>query len=234
MLSYVLSFVIVAQNLAARIGFIQLTKIIKFTSNSARTRFILVCVFIIYFLNYGVMWLLAPMHIDIPIMSFSQAGIYYDFNQYWYGNIGYQVVTTMVINAIFPPLEAGLIFFVSFALRSYDQGRCCRKVPAESTKQKTLFAFINLYSGSEFEIYYQYSQMLVITWVTFLFGPALPILFPIALFGMAILYVTNRITVAYWHRRPPVYDSKMNETTIDLLSAAPLLYACMGAWVYSN
>ena len=64
----------------------------------------------------------------------------------------------MVINAIFPPLEAALLFFISFALRSYDQGLCCRKVRAESTKKKTLFAFINLYSGDEFEIYYQYFQ----------------------------------------------------------------------------
>ena len=76
--------------------------------------------------------------------------------------------------------------------------------------------------------------MLVITWVTFLFGPGIPILFPIALFGMLTLYVTNRITLAYWHRRPPVYDYKMNETTINMLAFAPLLYSIFGAWVYSN
>ena len=76
--------------------------------------------------------------------------------------------------------------------------------------------------------------MLVMTWVTFLFGPGLPVLFPIALFGIVVLYITNRVMVAYWHRRPPVYDSKMNETTINLLTVAPILYSCMGAWVYSN
>jgi len=56
--------------------------------------------------------------------------------------------------------------------------------------------------------------MLIITWVTFLYGPGLPVLFPIALFGMIILYITNRVMLAYFHRRPPVYDSKMNTTTI--------------------
>ena len=140
----------------------------------------------------------------------------------------------MVVNAIFPPLEAAIMVTMSYILRSYDQGICCRKLPNKTTKKRNLVEFINLYSGSEFEIYYQYSQMLVITWVTFLFGPALPILFPIALLGVSILYATNRLTVAYWHRRPPVYDAKMNEITIELLGAAPLLYACVGAWIYSN
>ena len=76
--------------------------------------------------------------------------------------------------------------------------------------------------------------MLVITWVTFLFGPGIPILFPIALFGLIVLYVTNRLQLAYWHRRPPVYDYKMNKTTILMLNFGPLLYLMNGAWVYSN
>lgn len=76
--------------------------------------------------------------------------------------------------------------------------------------------------------------MLVITWVTFLFAPGLPILFPIALFGMIVLYVTNRISLAYFNRRPPGYDGKMNEVTIKFLGFAPILYAGMAFWVYSN
>ena len=76
--------------------------------------------------------------------------------------------------------------------------------------------------------------MLVIVWVTFLFGSGLPILFPIAFFGLVVLYVTNRVMLAYLCRRPPSYDEKMNETTITLLNFAPWLYVTVGAWVYSN
>lgn len=76
--------------------------------------------------------------------------------------------------------------------------------------------------------------MLVITWVTFLFAPGLPILFPIALIGMIILYVTNRLSLAYYNKRPPVYDYKMTQTTLKMLGFAPILYVCVGAWLYSN
>ena len=72
------------------------------------------------------------------------------------------------------------------------------------------------------------------TWVTFLFAPGLPILFPIALVYMIVLYTTDRLALAYWYRRPPVYDEKMNETTINLLAFAPLLYCCTACRVYSN
>ena len=76
--------------------------------------------------------------------------------------------------------------------------------------------------------------MLLLTWVSFLFGPGLPILFPIALFGMIVLYITNRIALAYYSRRPPGYDNKMNQTAIGFLGFAPILYAGVGTWVYSN
>ena len=76
--------------------------------------------------------------------------------------------------------------------------------------------------------------MLVIVWIAFLFGSGLPILFPIGLFRLVVLYVTNRFTLAYLCRAPPVYDEKMNMTTIKLLKMAPLLYVCVGAWIFSN
>ena len=93
---------------------------------------------------------------------------------------------------------------------------------------------MKLYSGKQFEIFKEYSLLLMFTWVTFLFAPGMPILFPIALVYMIVLYTTDRLALAYWYRRPPVYDEKMNETTITLLSFAPFLYSGMACWLYSN
>ena len=233
-LNYALSGVIVVQSVIARTGFIELTKLIKYTSESQRMRFILVSVFKIYFINYGILYVLVPLKIQIPLVSDLLVGVYYDFNTYWYTDIGFQVITLMVIQAFFPPIEFAYLWFWDVIKRSYNQGRCWRKKVPESTKSETLLGYKNLYCGPEFEIHYQYSNMLVITWVTFLFAPGIPILFPIALLGMIILYCTNRISLAYFNRRPPVYDQKMNKTTLKLLGVAPLLYICMGAWVYSN
>lgn len=148
---------IVLQSLTARIGFIALAKWLSFTSNSERMRFILVSVFLIYFLNYGVLYLIAPLSINLPIVSKILRGIYPDFNQAWFGDIGNQIISVMLINAIMPPIEVFFLWLWSYVRRAYDQGRCCRKVPPSSTKEKTLFGFKNLYCGLEYDIYYKYS-----------------------------------------------------------------------------
>ena len=76
--------------------------------------------------------------------------------------------------------------------------------------------------------------MFRIVFVTFLFAPGLPILLPIALFGLTVQYLTNKVALAYYVKRPPVYDSEMNYRMLKMLKLAPLLYVCMGAWIYSN
>ena len=91
-----------------------------------------------------------------------------------------------------------------------------------------------MHSGPQFEIQYKYAYMITLTWVTMLFGPGIPILFPIALIGMINLYTTNQVMLAYVCKRPPTYDESMTITTIRLLKLAPLLYALMGAWLFSN
>ena len=110
-----LSLGIVLQNLISRIIFIELTKVIKFTSNSARMRIVLISVFLIYFMNYGVLYLLAPMKVDIPgLERLPLVGIYFDFNLFWYSDIGNQIISVMVINAVFPPIEVAFIWILSF------------------------------------------------------------------------------------------------------------------------
>ena len=47
--------------------------------------------------------------------------------------------------------------------------------------------------------------MLVVTFVTFLFGSGLPILFPIGLLSLIGLYLTERLMMAYSYKRPPMY-----------------------------
>lgn len=80
LLSLAISVLVVLQSLTARIGFIALAKWLTFTSNSQRMRFILVSVFLIYFLNYGVLYLIAPLNLNLPIVSSILKGIYPDFN----------------------------------------------------------------------------------------------------------------------------------------------------------
>lgn len=120
LLSQCISILIVLQSLSARIGFIALAKWLSFTSNSQRMRFILFSVFSIYFLNYGVLYLVAPLNVKIPFMAYLLRGVYPDFNQFWFSDIGNQIISVMVINAIMPPVEVFFLGLWAYIRRAYD------------------------------------------------------------------------------------------------------------------
>jgi hypothetical protein len=86
---YGASALVVLQSLVARQGFIYLSSWITFTSNSDRQRMILISIFAIFWANYGALYLIGPMKIEIPVVMLFSNGIYFDFNQEWYADVGY-------------------------------------------------------------------------------------------------------------------------------------------------
>ena len=64
--------------------------------------------------------------------------------------------------------------------------------------------------GPVFMLHYKYSFILNICFVTFIFGPAMPLLFPMAFFAMFLYWVQERMRMAYSYIKPPMYGSKMN------------------------
>jgi len=56
---------------------------------------------------------------------------------------------------------------------------------------------MNIYVGSVFEMHYKYSTMLTIAFVTMMFGFGIPLLFPLAVFGLSILYIVEKTMLYY-------------------------------------
>jgi hypothetical protein len=65
------------------------------------------------------------------------------------------------------------------------------------THCNTIGDFASLYSGPEFQAHWKYSNILKIVMVTFLYGPIMPILFPIALVSIAIQYYIEKLMIHY-------------------------------------
>ena len=93
---------------------------------------------------------------------------------------------------------------------------------------------MDLYSGPEFIIHYKYSGLLNVTYVTMLYGPGLPILFPIAVISYMIIYATERYVLAYTYQMPPAMDDMLTKNALNLLSYSPILFLLNGYWMYSN
>ena len=73
-----------------------------------------------------------------------------------------------------------------------------------------------------------------IVFMTFMFGAGIPILFPIALLSLIVLYIVERLMVAYSYKKPPMMDESLNKAAIKILMFAPILYCTFGFWMFSN
>ena len=81
---------------------------------------------------------------------------------------------------------------------------------------------------------FKYSNVVNLVFCTFTHGTALPILFPITLFGIFNNYVLERLALAYYYKQPPLYDSRLNDRALNTLKACPLLMLAMAFWYLGN
>jgi len=72
------------------------------------------------------------------------------------------------------------------------------------------------------------------TFVTFLFGIGLPILFPVAAGAYTVLFLCEKTMIYYSYRMPPTYDDKLNKGILSLMTWAPALLLSFGFWMLSN
>ena len=71
--------------------------------------------------------------------------------------------------------------------------------------------------------------------MTFLYGAGIPILFPISVLSLTVLYVKERLCLAYSYREPKnMLDDSLNQSALSLLSVPPLLYSATAFWMFNN
>lgn len=76
--------------------------------------------------------------------------------------------------------------------------------------------------------------MLNFIYVTFTHGLALPLLFPIALFGMINQFCLERVLLAKYYRQPPLFDGRLNKQALNAMGFAPIVMMMFGYWYLGN
>ena len=112
--------------------------------------------------------------------------------------------------------------------------RCCTYNDYKRTSAKSIQEFTDLYSGTDFVIHYKYAYILNVCFTAFIFGPMLPFMFVIAFCSLVVLYITERLCMAYAYRVPPNYDSEINDKVTSFLKYAPILFVLSSVWTFSN
>jgi len=93
---------------------------------------------------------------------------------------------------------------------------------------------VELYSGPDIMMNFKYSNVMNIILCAFTHGVALPILWPITLFGIINNYAFERIALAYYYKQPPLFDNRLNAKALNILQSCPVIMMCLGYWYLGN
>lgn len=83
-------------------------------------------------------------------------------------------------------------------------------------------------------MHFKYAGMLNLVFVTFMYGLAVPLLFPITFLFFAVSYIIERVCLAYSYRLPPSFDDSLNKSALYIMKFAPLTMMLFGYWVMGN
>lgn len=158
-------------------------------------------------------------------------GAYPDLTYQWYSDTGKGLIFTMLINVLSPLLTFFINYFMLQYYRCKDKGCCKGKY---HTKQKTIQKYVDLYAGPDYFIYNKYTSILNVIFVTFMYGLAMPLLFPICFLFLMVFYFFDKLLITYFFKKPPMYDDKINRNVISILKWPPVFMVCFGFWVMGN
>jgi len=229
------SALVVASGFILRTCFIKLVSCAKENKTSKSATATMKLVLIVTFFNAGILYVLAAW-------SFRELGstdggffngVFTDFNSQWFLDIGNLIAETTAINIFAPTIEALVFTGLRILKRCIDQRTLC---PCDKHKSNAhnMQKFEAIYSGPMFFVHYRLAYIVNIVYIAFFFGPGIPVLIPIATAGLMWNYISERYRMAYSYVKPPSYDSSLSQDTLTALGYAPLLYAIMSIWLFSN
>ena len=76
--------------------------------------------------------------------------------------------------------------------------------------------------------------MLKFVYVAFIFGVIFPIVFPICLLALLNAYFFDKLTLIYFYKVPPKYDSRLSKRAYLILQGAPIVGLLLTYWVLGN
>ena len=226
-----LSYVLTGINFVLRTICIMLIDWIGFATETERLSKTTTVTFLVQFFNTAFLLLFVGANLQEQPITFWMSGQFSDFNSMWFRSIGNTLISTMLINAFFPLIESLGYFGLRLFFRCLDRGCSCDRY---LTKKTSIQGYLDCYTGPVYLMHYKYSTLLNVTFVTFMYGFGMPILFPIACLSFVILYFQEKTMLYYGYRVPPMYDERLSQNVLNKLGSAPILFIIFGWWMASN
>ncbi len=174
---------------------------------------------IIFIVNYDVRWLFALGRSPVLVVQG-----YRDFVADWYSDVGVQILLIMMLNTLAPH------GFVAIELAWVH---CVRRNP-RCSKPSSQRELNDWHTGPEFRAHYRYAQNLMTVFVTMLYGPGLPLLYPLAALSFAVYLWVDKYLLLRYFKTPPRMDGKLARKASAFMLWAVVPNLVFAVWMYST
>lgn len=187
--------------------------------------------FVLQFINTGLLVLLLNAQISSPTFSLLRSGENPDFNSSWYSSVGTSIILTMLLNLFIPHL-------MPLALTLYSSlKRCCDRDCSDNRKKTNKYtqAELNeLHLGPEMQIDERYAQLYNTIFVCLAYSAGIPLLIPILFGYVVVTLAVDSCLFSVSYRIPPKYSATLPQAFTSLLPFTIVLHLAFASWMLSN
>ena len=125
---------------------------------------------------------------------------------------------------------------VDYSLQKAEEiwNRRCTAKHKYMTVSKSARRYADINSGCEHPLHEKYPRMLLIVFMAMFYGFGLPVIMILTCLCLIITYVFDKIIVAWYHRKPPLYDDTLSRNAIYFMKWGGALYASVSYWMLGN
>jgi hypothetical protein len=142
---------------------------------------------------------------------------------------------------IIAPMYIQLFFPITALLPDYSIQKILAWLDRRFTNQKlyktnckTALQYAEINSGAEHLLLEKYPRLVNIVMISMMYSFGLPIFYIITLLCLIISYILDKLIVAYYHRRPPMYDDSLNLKSAHFLKWGAFIYLAIAYWMITN
>lgn len=159
------------------------------------------------------------------------AGVYDDFTPGWYGQVGYFLITTSILQS-FSPLVANLFmcYIGKPLLRWYHHAR----VKALKSHSIVMQHDLNMLEvGPVFDSTDHTAQLLTLLFFSMTFAPGLPLLMPLCCFTFVLYFRVDKLLLCRYYQAPPHIGDATIRLVVHLLPIAAIVRLGFACWMLS-
>lgn len=192
--------------------------------------------FIVLYLNMGIVCLFAfGYYVNSP-SDFAKTGIlqgsFVDFTGAWYGQVGEFLIITFAANAL-SPLASDLLYYL--IIMPYSRWSELKKVENLSSTKYAMQADLNkLFIGPTFTSTDHSAHLLSLLFLTMTYAPSLPILNILLCMTLFVFFNLDKRLLLRYYQRPAYMSDGMFQIILRTLPYAAVLRLCMACWMFGN